>query len=207
MDRHVVGRMLRSTVQYALAHPDDAILTEQTQKLVSELMAILPREPLVVLIEDLRFRGIRHTPGPARNEPHWEKLLALLVRCHRAQERRRKQEQSASPSASYVRLTDYVYVTPELRYSLLYHAVLYALGDPTLLTATTYGWLKAIAPELDRDQRASIASDIRCYLEQDHPFRHTLNKSSWYEALEFLKALERKLFARSRPPKPRRRQP
>ncbi len=193
MDCQVMGRMLGNTVRYALIHSDEAVLAEQVQRLVDDLVVFIPDESLAVIIDDIRVRATRWRPGAYHAEAAWERLLEFLDDYHRHTPR------PADPSTSPVRML------PEYRYLLIYYAVLYALGDPTLLTSATCGWLRDIAPKLRGDQRASIASDIRCYLERNRPNEATHNDHHWRDALEFLSTLERQAFARSRPPKPRRR--
>ncbi len=191
-----LGRLFVSAIRYAI-RADQQVLIEFVCRLLREcyLSDNISANARGAIVESLRQRHAwLYGPQTSRYDDCWLRLISVLVE---APDVHCAQHQAPDDKQTKIKEDDLV--------GLLSAAVQYALGRHSIAVGATCDWIRDIAPHLHSDDRASLASDIRCYLKTPRPDEHGCDDQSWRDALVFLGNLERQTFARSRPRKPRRR--
>lgn len=193
MPTATLGQLFISAVRYTL-RSDNKYLIESVCELLRYcyLTDALPIPMCDVIIEDIRRRHefFRDVSGSARYDDIWLRLLWVLTEPPDIHCARRGASDGKIVS---IRQNELV--------MLLSAALNYALGRHTMIVNEANSWIRDFAPKLHHNDRASLASDIRCYLEKDRLDERAYDEESWRDALAFLKSLDRVVASPKRKPR------
>lgn len=184
-----LGHLLISAIRYALRSGQRCLIESMCAILREQYKDDSVPAPMCdVMIEDIRRRHEPFRRAPTeRYDDLWIKTLAVLteppdLHCAR----------HGAPDGKIVSIKQNELV------ELLSAALHYALGRHSHIVGFTYDWIRDLAPQLHRNDRASLASDIRCYLEKPRPDEFGCDDKSWRDTLEFFQSLDRRPATRGK---------
>lgn len=181
VDHIALAQLLISTTRYALARSDEVMIVEQVRGLLYDYSSYIPLPQLEVIIDDLRLRHKRYTPGPYHAEHCWEEIYDWLS----------DKENLDVYGKKYYAHPDQRDVKRSELFLLITYSLRNTLGSKSYMPGVICGLIHSFAPLFSRLNNKCLADDIEAYLRQSRPDEKPWDNTSWRKALTFLQSLNR----------------